>query len=312
MLESTTSDNIGNLLLAAVLVMVAIAACAGLAFFLKTKFNFAALSRHMNPHARLSIVERIDIDQKRKLILIRKDKIEHLVLIGGQEDLVIESSNLIGSPITTGSPTTEAEPKAQALLSDNKVVIASNDESLRHADPHEVAQVPVYPADQTIPIDQTIPAALTNVEIEPVTQSEPTKQAKTTHSDINEAELTRLISDALEKSTADQVNEQTVAKAVSMLSSEEEVTDFFDQARSRIFAKPRPAERPREDTDDFQAVLRNQKQAAVREQYRARLQERQQPNPAPAPRKFDPIPETAEERIEKLKSLLGTNNRGRK
>lgn len=298
MLESTTSSGIGNLLLAVVLVMIAIVICAGLAFFLKTKFNFAALSRRMNPHARLSVIESIDVDQKRKLILVRKDETEHLVLIGGQEDLLIESSNPTSSQNTTNANPAEAEPKAQALLSDNKVVTASNDENLRQPEPIETAQAPVYPA-------------ATDKTDSDLAQFELSKSEKTIPSDINEAELTRLISDALETSTADQVKEQTVAKAVSMLSSEEEVTDFFDQARSRIFAKPRAAERPREDTDDFQAVLRNQKQAAVREQYRARLQERQKPaaRPAPAPRKFDPIPETAEERIEKLKSLLGTNNR---
>lgn len=306
MLESTTYSNIGNLLLAVVLVMMAIAACAGLAFFLKTKFNFAALSRRMNPQARLSIIESIDIDQKRKLILIRKDETEHLVLIGGHEDLLIESSNPNGLPKAAITAPAEPEPKAQALLSDNKVVTASNDEVLRQPEPIETVQAPIIPT--------------VNVEMDSQTPiSAYSEQLETASSDINEAELTRLISDALETSTANQVKAQTVAKAVSMLSSEEEVTDFFDQARSRIFAKPRSVERPREDTDDFQAVLRNQKQAAVREQYRARLQEQQAQRPAaPAPaqpsvpRKFDPIPETAEERIEKLKSLLGTNKRSLK
>lgn len=292
MLESTTTSNISNLLFAAILVMVAIAACAGLAFFLKTKFNFAALSRHMNPHARLSIVESIDVDQKRKLILIRKDQTEHLVLIGGQEDLVLESSNM------AEAPPAKDEPKAQAVLSDNKIVTASNDESLRQPEPVEIAQAPVYQAEPAEPV---------KIDSKPA-HFELTKSERTIPSDVNEAELTRLISDALEASTADQVKEQTVAKAVSMLSSEEEVTDFFDQARSRIFAKPRTAEQPRQDTDDFQAVLRNQKQAAVREQYRARLQ-KPAARPAPVQRKFDAIPETAEERIEKLKSLLGTNKR---
>ncbi|MEW7006707.1 hypothetical protein [Lentilitoribacter sp. EG35] len=294
MLESTTSGNMGNLLFAAILVMVAIAACAGLAFFLKTKFNFATLSRHMNPHARLSIVESLDVDQKRKLILIRKDEIEHLVLIGGQEDLVIESSGLLNSSKNTTVSSPESEQKAQAVLSDNKVVKASNDENLHQNGATEPLQPNTVSAPST-----SIAQASDPVEYQ--------KSSRSVPSEINEAELTRLISDALEASKSNQVNEKTVAKAVSMLSSEEEVSDFFDQARSRIFAKPTTTERPREDTDDFQAVLRNQKEAAARAQYRARLQESKAA--APAPRKFDPIPETAEERIKKLKALLGDSNR---
>ena len=307
MLESTTYSGIGNLFFAVALVMLAIAACTGLAFFLKTKFSFTSLSRHMNPQARLGIVESIDVDQKRKLILIRKDTTEHLVLIGGQEDLVISSSNAIGSPNTvTASNLIEIEPKAQAILSDNKVVTASNDGSLRQSEPVETTQAPKYQSEPVQKDNAPIASKLSN-------------PAKTTLSNANEAELTRLISDALEATMSDQVNEQTVAKAVSMLSSEEEVTDFFDQARSRIFATPRPAarsvaqrvEQPREDTDDFQAVLRNQKQATAREQYRQRPQARQKPTrpTPPAPRRLDPIPDTAEERIQKLKALLGANKR---
>jgi hypothetical protein len=41
--------------------------------------------------ARLGILEYHDIDKTRRLVLLRRDDIEHLVLIGGHQDLVIES-----------------------------------------------------------------------------------------------------------------------------------------------------------------------------------------------------------------------------
>ncbi len=40
---------------------------------------------------RLSIVEAIPIDAKRRLVLLRRDATEHLVLLGGGSDLLIES-----------------------------------------------------------------------------------------------------------------------------------------------------------------------------------------------------------------------------
>ena len=40
---------------------------------------------------RLGIVEYCEIDQSRRLVLLRRDDVEHLVLIGGHQDLVVES-----------------------------------------------------------------------------------------------------------------------------------------------------------------------------------------------------------------------------
>ena len=41
--------------------------------------------------SRLGILEYHDIDKTRRLVLLRRDDIEHLVMIGGHQDLVIES-----------------------------------------------------------------------------------------------------------------------------------------------------------------------------------------------------------------------------
>ena len=42
--------------------------------------------------ARLGIVDAFDLDRHRQLVLIRRDNIEHLIMIGGPNDLVIEAS----------------------------------------------------------------------------------------------------------------------------------------------------------------------------------------------------------------------------
>src|SRR3954471_20612952 len=41
---------------------------------------------------RLGIVDVYDLDKQRQLILLRRDNVEHLLLIGGAEDVVGESS----------------------------------------------------------------------------------------------------------------------------------------------------------------------------------------------------------------------------
>ncbi len=53
---------------------------------------------------RIKIVEVTPIDVRRKLVLIRRDDTEHLVLLGAQRDLVIETGVESGTP--NGGPST--------------------------------------------------------------------------------------------------------------------------------------------------------------------------------------------------------------
>ncbi|MBO6918112.1 MAG: FliO/MopB family protein [Rhizobiaceae bacterium] len=99
-MTETTSDPIGSLVFALMIVGVAIGLFAVIAFFLKKKFNLAALGQKLNAGSRLSVVETIAVDQKRKLVLIQKDGTEHLVLVGGPTDLVIETSEASSIPQT--------------------------------------------------------------------------------------------------------------------------------------------------------------------------------------------------------------------
>ncbi|MCZ2204402.1 hypothetical protein [Bartonella sp. A05] len=52
-----------------------------------------SINRKEEP-VRLSVRDIIAIDQKRHLILIRRDNMEHLILTGGSTDIVIESNNI--------------------------------------------------------------------------------------------------------------------------------------------------------------------------------------------------------------------------
>lgn len=43
------------------------------------------------PRKRLGIVEEANIDGRRKLVIVRRDGVEHLVMVGGPVDIVIEN-----------------------------------------------------------------------------------------------------------------------------------------------------------------------------------------------------------------------------
>ncbi|MEL7228823.1 MAG: hypothetical protein AAGK38_02805 [Pseudomonadota bacterium] len=69
-------------------------------------------SSRRSRQARLAITDAALIDERRKLVLVRRDNVEHLVLIGGANDLVIES-DIGAQPQAVATPHQEpAAPSA--------------------------------------------------------------------------------------------------------------------------------------------------------------------------------------------------------
>lgn len=74
----------------------------GLIFVLGLIGGVAYIARHfgMVPRAsqksssekRLSITEVLSVDAKRRLILVKRDEVEHLVLLGPERDLLVEQN----------------------------------------------------------------------------------------------------------------------------------------------------------------------------------------------------------------------------
>ena len=69
------------------------------ALFVRGQLPGAAfISRFMprDPERRLDVVEQANVDGRRRLVLIRRDEVEHLIMTGGPVDVVIETG--IGAP----------------------------------------------------------------------------------------------------------------------------------------------------------------------------------------------------------------------
>lgn len=79
--------------------LLLLAAVAG-AIFVLIPFVKAYLAEKMpnsalfkpRPEKRLDIVEQSNLDGRRRLVLIRRDDVEHLIMTGGPVDVVIEQS----------------------------------------------------------------------------------------------------------------------------------------------------------------------------------------------------------------------------
>jgi len=48
---------------------------------------------------RLAVVDTLALDQKRQLIIVRRDDVEHLILTGGPHDLVVETGIPVAEPV---------------------------------------------------------------------------------------------------------------------------------------------------------------------------------------------------------------------
>ena len=71
----------------------------------------AASSRGRQP-PRLAVIDTVFVEGRRRLILIRRDNVEHLILIGGPTDVVIEQNIVRAVPVTP--PREAAGGRAQA------------------------------------------------------------------------------------------------------------------------------------------------------------------------------------------------------
>ena len=61
-----------------------------------------AVPRRKGQGRRLSVVEVAPVDPKRRLVLVRRDEVEHLILLGPTADVVIETNIVKGTSVAAG------------------------------------------------------------------------------------------------------------------------------------------------------------------------------------------------------------------
>src|SRR5215472_14598686 len=85
----------------------------------------AAAARGRQP--RLAVIDFASIDSRRRLVLIRRDNVEHLVLIGGPSDVVVEQNIVRAVPV---APPREAPPRHPAEAMQRAPEIAARPEQV--------------------------------------------------------------------------------------------------------------------------------------------------------------------------------------
>lgn len=100
-------DNIlggqgSTLLTAVIIVSVALLALVGVFWLIRARSASTFIRGGKNRQPRLAVLDAAAVDTRRRLVLIRRDDVEHLVMIGGPTDIVIESG--IGQDQSSAPP----------------------------------------------------------------------------------------------------------------------------------------------------------------------------------------------------------------
>jgi flagellar protein FliO/FliZ len=114
----------GSLVVRFVVAFVIVLALIGITFWLIRRFGGArvgsAAQRGRAP--RLAVIDAAAVDGRRRLVLVRRDNVEHLLMIGGPSDIVIEQNIVRAVPVNAprdvptprASGMSEAPPRAAA------------------------------------------------------------------------------------------------------------------------------------------------------------------------------------------------------
>jgi len=132
---------------------------------------------------RLAVVDYASVDGRRRLLLIRRDNVEHLVMIGGPTDVVVESNivraNAAPRDVAPARPAVavDAPPRAIPLpdstangsWTQTEPAIAANGPRLPRAEipPEEPAPIPLQPHGESQPRAQREPLAALADELTP-------------------------------------------------------------------------------------------------------------------------------------------------
>jgi hypothetical protein len=72
-------------------VVLLIGVCGLGLWFLRQSLGLESMPLFQNKQRRLGVVEAANVDGRRRLLLVRRDNVEHLIMTGGPVDVLIET-----------------------------------------------------------------------------------------------------------------------------------------------------------------------------------------------------------------------------
>lgn len=156
---------------------IAVLALIGLAAWLFRRFASDRLGTGANRGRmpRLAVVDAAPVDGRRRLVLVRRDNIEHLLMIGGPSDIVVEPNIVRATPPQQQMPRSPLPPAAEQGWAESEPFRV---EPLEHDEP--LPEPPPRPARPAFAEDMRRPPQperradpIAGFSTEPITRPEP-------------------------------------------------------------------------------------------------------------------------------------------
>lgn len=173
-----------TLLMAIVIVAVALLALAAAFWMIKARSSSTFIRGGRARQPRLAVLDAAAVDTRRRIVLIRRDDVEHLVMIGGPTDVVIET-RIVHSGAPAGIPEHRTEPATDApatagdrlpadLMATAKSIVRSAQKPARAAPPPEpaAARAPDQPVAAPLAVGAATTAAAATTSVPGSIESE--------------------------------------------------------------------------------------------------------------------------------------------
>ena len=110
----------GSLIVRFVVAFVIVLALIGLTFWLIRRFGGARVGNNAQRgrQPRLAVIDAAPVDGRRRLVLIRRDNVEHLLMLGGPSDFVVEQNIVRAVPVNPPREMPAPRPEGARPLAD--------------------------------------------------------------------------------------------------------------------------------------------------------------------------------------------------
>ncbi|WP_422370414.1 flagellar biosynthetic protein FliO [Hoeflea sp.] len=217
-----------TLLMAIVIVAIALLALVAVFWLIRARSSSTFIRGGRARQPRLAVLDAAAVDTRRRIVLIRRDDVEHLVMIGGPTDVVIES-RIAHSGEPDAAPPRQPRASAAAQAPAKSEPAASDPSSQRSAPTRQPAASPDQALWEEPARVQPRPA--------PLPPSAPAPAAKE-----RPAAAQSPLSPVSYGAAAGSLASATIAKPDPR--AEAEAADILESARSRVFEEQLPAREP--------------------------------------------------------------------
>ncbi|HXV30172.1 MAG TPA: flagellar biosynthetic protein FliO [Sinorhizobium sp.] len=139
MMETIVGDNGSRFIIAAGAVAIGILCLVAVLWVMRNRASSPFVRGGKNRQPRLAVLDAAAVDTRRRLVLVRRDDVEHLIMIGGPTDIVIES-RIVPDGVTAASDS--ARTIAEQKPIDAPIVAARAEPAPQPDDPVRAAPRP--------------------------------------------------------------------------------------------------------------------------------------------------------------------------